>query len=206
MLGVASALAVLAGCETLREETELTIGTTMPPLPTVTSTTAATTTTAVPPSASVAAPSTTLAEQPVGDWDGARFDFGRITGTGETDDGLYRTIQLDRYSYRHPTLGLIDAAGFTEEPVAYWWREDPWENNNSTVRQLVLAPNVQLSALSDDGEETACGDPPPAELPAPVWIGVDSSFLRTNAARTSIAVITYAPSGPITSIRFTHGC
>ena len=206
MLGIVVALAWSSGCETLREETELTTGTTMSPLPTATSSTAAPTTSTTPPTASALAPSTTLATQPVGEWDGAQFDFGRITGSGETDDGLYRTIQLDRYSYRHPTLGLIDAAGFTEEPVAYWWREEPWENNNPSVRQFVLAPNVQLLALSEDGEELACGDPPPAELPAPVWIGVDPSFLRTNAARTSIAVITYAPSGPVTTIRFTRGC
>lgn len=205
MVGAAAALALSSGCDTLREKTQSTTGTTMAPLPTVTTSTVPATTTSAP-NTTAAAVSTTLAPQPVGDWDGARFDFGRITGTGETADGLYRTITLDRYSFRHPTLGLVDAAGFSEEPVTYWWRDEPWENNNPARRELVLAPNVQLLALSPDGDDTACGEPAPAEPPTPTWIGVDPSYLRTNAARTSIAVIAYAPTGPVATIRFTHGC
>lgn len=177
--------------------------TTLAPLPTVTAT--------IPPTTTIGAtttmpPTTTLAEQPVGEWDGARFDFGRIVGDGLTDDGIYRTIELDRYSYRDPSGVLVDAAGFTSEPLPAWWREEPWENNNPDTRQFVLAPNVELLALSDADDEVACADPPPAELPAPQWLGVDPSYLDTGRARDSIAVITYAPTGAISRIRFTTGC
>lgn len=194
-----------AGCFESTETSD-----TLPPLPIVT-----TTSTTLPPTTTLAAaatttttavaPTTTLAPQPVGDWDGARFDFGRVVGDGEIDD-IYRTIELDRYSYRHPTLGLVDAAGFREEPVTYWWLEEPYENNNPSTREFVLAPNAELLVLSEEGEEVACADPPPAQLPRPVWEGVDISFLDTRAARRAIAIITYAENGAITRIRFTHGC
>jgi hypothetical protein len=39
-----------------------------------------------------------------------------------------------------------------------------------------------------------------------VWEGVDISFLDTRAARRSMAIVTYAPTGAITRIRFTTGC
>jgi hypothetical protein len=184
---------------------------TLVPLPTVgTTTTVPATTTTVPAVATTTpvtvGPTTTLADQPVGDWDGARFDFGRIVDDGETDDDLYRTIELDRYSYRSPTLGLVDAAGFIDEPITYWWLEDPYENNNPNTREFVLAPNVELLALSEEGEEIACAEPPPAQLPPPVWQGVDISFLDTGAARRSLVSITYAANGAVSRIRFTHGC
>ena len=205
MLAVAGVTA--AGCiEPEERSTE-----TLAPLPTVgTTTTVPATTTTVPPVATTTpvtvGPTTTLADQPVGEWDGARFDFGRIVDDGETDDELYRTIELDRYSYLSPTIGLVDAAGFSEEPITYWWLEQPYENNNPDTREFVLAPNVELLALADEGEEAACAEPPPAQLPPPVWQGVDISYLETGAARRSIAIMTYAANGAVSRIRFTHGC
>lgn len=193
----------MAGCVETSRSTE-----TLAPLPTVatTATTAPATTTTVAPAATApaSAPTTTLADQPVGDWDGARFDFGRVVGSGEED--IYRTFELDRYSYEHPSLGLVDAAGFQEEPLAYWWIDEPYVNNNPTTREFVLAPNAVLQRLSEEGEDVACAEAPPAQLPPPVWTGVDISFLDTRAARNSIAVVTYAPNGAVSRIRFTHGC
>lgn len=173
---------------------------------TTTSTTVPPTTTTTPPPATTApAPTTTLPPQPVGDWDGARFDFGQVVGDGEVDE-IYRTIELDRYSFEHPTLGLVDAAGFREEPITYWWLDEPFVNNNPSTREFVLAPNAELLVLSEEGEDVACDDPPPSQLPRPVWEGVDISFLDTRAARRSIAIITYAENGAISRIRFTRGC
>src|SRR5918995_2146421 len=151
VLAVAGA-SVAGGLEPEERSTD-----TLAPLPTVgTTTTLPATTTTVPAAATTTpvtvGPTTTLADQPVGDWDGARFDFGRIVDDGSTDDDLYRTIELDRYSYLSPTIGLVDAAGFSEEPVTYWWLDEPYENNNPGTREFVLAPNVELLALSEEGE------------------------------------------------------
>jgi hypothetical protein len=177
----------------------------IPPIGATTTTVAAAVTTTTAPAATTAvAPTTTLAAQPVGEWDGAQFDIGKIVGDGEED--IYRTIELDRYSYQDPTIGLVDAAGLTYEPLPYWWTESPFVNNNPATRVFVLAPNVELLTLDPSGNDAACTNPPPVPLPEPQWIGVDISFLDTGAARRSIAVISYAPTGPITRIRFTHGC
>ena len=57
-----------------------------------------------------ASPSSTLARRPVGDWDDARFDVGRIAGMTKIDD--FPAIRFDRYSYQDPQSGPIDATGF----------------------------------------------------------------------------------------------
>lgn len=200
------ATALLAACF----ETETSDETLAPlPLPAVT-------TTAVPPTApaapvtagapvTAAGPTTTLAEQPVGEWDGAAFDIGRIIDTDMIDD-LYVAIDFDRYTYLDPAIGPVDAAGLRSEPAPYWWADPPFENNNPSTREFVLAPNVELVRLSPAGDDAACTDPPPVPLPTPIWEGVDISFLDTNAARQSYAILTYAPTGAVTRVRFTHGC
>jgi len=200
-------VAVTACVEDAATTTQATLAPLPLPLP---SSTTMTTTLAPDPAATttvavvVQAPTTTLAPQPVGDWDGARFDFGRVVDDDE--DGIYRTIEFDRYSYQHPMIGLVDAAGFIEEPLPVWWTTEPYVNNNPSTRRFVLAPNAEILQLSEEGEDVACADPPPAAPPAPVWQGVDVSFLDTRAARNSIAIVTYAPSGAITRLRFTRGC
>ena len=172
------------------------------PVPDPVPTTEPPTTTTVP--ATVATTTTTLPPQPVGEWDGARFDIGTIEDSGE-DDG-YRIIRFDRHSYHHPDIGLVDAAGLNAEPLPTWWREDPFENNSNDVRTFVLSPNVELLRLAEDDEEAACAEPPPATPVEPRWEGVDISILRTRAARRDMAILTYAPSGPVIRIRFTRGC
>lgn len=168
------------------------VDTTVPPPPSTSS---------VPPSTTT----TTIAAQPTGEWDGARFDIGTIERIGE--DGDYRTIDFDRYSYQDPEIGLVDAAGLSAEPRPLWWEGDgPFENNRDDVREFVLAPSVELLRLSEEATEAACTDPPPPQRPEPLWAGVDISFLRTGAARRQIAILTYAPNGPVIRIRFTRGC
>jgi len=155
---------------------------------------------------SATAPTTTLADQPVGEWDGAAFDIGRITSIGATDDGGYRTIDFDRYSYLHPSLGAIDAAALQQEPLPVWWQVEPFRNNNPGTRQFVLAPDAELLTLSDGGRVTACVEPAPDPLPEAVWATVDPSALDELVADAPLAVLTFAPNGPVTRIRFTHGC
>ena len=176
------------------------------PVPSVVATTIAPTTVVAPPTIAPSTVETTVADQPVGEWDGARFDAGRIQDVDEDD--IYTSIDLDRVSFLDPELGfLVDAAGFAEEPIAYWWTEEsPYQNNQPNTREFVLTPNVELLVLGEDGEERACGEPPPIAVPEPVWEGVDISFLRTGEASRSVALLTYAPNGAVTRVRFTRGC
>ncbi|MDQ3469417.1 MAG: hypothetical protein M3487_06600 [Actinomycetota bacterium] len=176
------------------------------PVPSIAETTTTPVPSTVPLTVAPVTVSTTVPDQPVGDWDGARFDAGAIQDVDDLD--IYKSIEFDRFSYQDPILGLVDAAGFAEEPIAYWWPEDedPYENISANTREFVLTPNVELLVLAEDGEEAACKDPPPFVLPPPLWQGVDISFLDTNAAFRSVALLTYAPNGAVTRVRFTRGC
>jgi hypothetical protein len=138
----------------------------------------------------------------VGDWDGAEFDVGVIEQVGEL--GGYRTIDFDRYSYEDPDEGVIDASGFTEEPIAYWWTESPFINIQQQLRTFVLADDVELLVLNDDGAERACDGTGPR--PSPSWVPVGVSYLDQPEATEDIASLTYSDAGQVTRIRFTHGC
>jgi len=138
----------------------------------------------------------------VGDWDGAAFDAGVIGDVGEV--GGFGTIEFDRYSFRDPELGTVDAAGFVEEPIAYGWRESPFVNIQPQLRTFVLADEVEVLLLSSEVAVEACRDletPPRA-----VWVPVDVSYLDQRAAMEDIATLTYSDDGLVTRIRFTKGC
>jgi hypothetical protein len=138
----------------------------------------------------------------VGDWDGAEFDVGVIDGTGEL--GGYRTIDFDRYSYRDPELGVIDAAGFVEEPIAYGWAESPFVNIQEQLRTFVLADDVEVLVLGGAAAGRSCQDRRP--LPPADWIEVGVSFLGRPAVSDDVASLTYSDDGLVTRIRFTRGC
>jgi hypothetical protein len=143
---------------------------------------------------------TTVAGVPVGDWDGARFDVGTIASVGQL--GGYRTISFDRYSYQHPTLGLVDAPALADEPIAAWWRVSPFSNVRVQLRSFVLDPDVEVLVLADDAR--ACDDP--ATVPAPRWEPAGVAVLGQPESITAIATLTYSPTGQITRIRLTRGC
>jgi hypothetical protein len=150
------------------------------------------------------ASSSTLEPLPVADWDGAAFDVGRITGTTEVDD--HPAILFDRYSYDDPQRGAVDATGFTDEPVQFWWVTEPYFNISSSVRRFVLAPDVRVLVLSDAGADRACVEPQPDPLPEPTWSPVETSFIASPNAATAFATLVYSDAGLVEQIRFTSGC
>ncbi len=138
----------------------------------------------------------------VGDWDGAEFDVGVIHEVGEL--GGYETIDFDRYSYRDPERGVIDAAGFVEEPIAYGWTESPFVNVQEQLRTFVLADDVEVLVLGGAAAGRSCRDRRP--LPSADWIPVGVAFLDQPAATDDVASLTYSDEGLVTRIRFTRGC
>lgn len=150
---------------------------------------------------SVASTVDTNAPELVGDWDGVEFDVGVIDRVGEL--GGYRTIEFDRYSYRHPERGVIDAGAFTAEPIAYSWRDSPFVNVQEQLRTFVLADDVEVLVLGGDAAAPCRGRAPPAR---PEWVPVQKSYLDLPAATEDIASLTYSPDGHVVRIRFTHGC
>jgi hypothetical protein len=154
------------------------------------------------PAATVASTVDTDAPELVGDWDGAEFDVGVIQQVGELSG--YQTIDFDRYSYEDPELGVTDASAFTEEPIAYWWTESPFVNVQEQLRTFILADDVEVLVLSDDGVDQACDGAGPE--PSPTWVPVGVSYLDQPAATEDIASLAYSADGQVTRIRFTHGC
>jgi hypothetical protein len=171
-------------------------GPTPPPVVVTTSTPDATV-----PAATVTSTSDTDVPELVGDWDGAQFDVGVIARVGEL--GGYRTIEFDRYSYRDPERGVIDAGAFTTEPIAYSWKESPFVNIQEQLRTFVLAGDVEVLVLEGDAAAPCRGRGPP---PSPNWVTVESSYLDLPAATEGIASLTYSPDGQVARVRFTHGC
>jgi hypothetical protein len=197
-----AAVGVLAAALTACSQSR-SAGDTLAPLPISVGTNSPTTATASSNSAATtSAVGTTEIPALVGDWDGAEFDVGVIKQVGELDG--YRTIDFDRYSYEDPDRGVTDASAFTEEPIAYWWTESPFVNIQQQLRTFVLADDVEVLVLNDDGADRACNGTGPR--PSPTWVPVGVSYLEQPAATEDIASLTYSDAGQVTRIRFTHGC
>jgi hypothetical protein len=176
-------------------------GDTLAPLP-ISGGTTPTSTAASTPTETTSPAGTAEVPELVGDWDGAEYDVGVIQQVGEL--GGYRTIDFDRYSYEDPDRGVLDATGFTDEPIAYWWTESPFVNVQEQLRTFVLGDDVEVLVLSDDGADRACDGRGPR--PSPTWVPVGLSYLDQPAATEDIASLTYSEDGQVTRIRFTHGC
>jgi hypothetical protein len=204
-LAALAGIAGVAGCAGDDDASD-----TLPPLPisvTVTtpaegSTTSTATSTAESTGTLTLPPPVTEGRTLVGDWDGAEFDVGVIHEIGEL--GGYKTIDFDRYSYRDPERGVIDAAGFVEEPIAYGWAESPFVNVQEQLRTFVLADDVEVLVLGGAAAGRSCRDRRP--LPPADWIPVGVAFLDQPAATDDVASLTYSDDGLVTQIRFTRGC
>jgi hypothetical protein len=147
---------------------------------------------------------TTSAMAPIGDWDGARFDAGTIETLSRL--GAYQTIGFDRYSFVDPVRGAVDAAGFDEEPVAAWWRTNPFTNVRVQLRTFVLDTDVEVLTLDAADRARACAEPPPTSPPTPSWEPAGVEALEDPDSVGAIALLTYSPTGQVTRIRLTHGC
>ncbi len=189
--------AALTACAQSRDA-----GDTLAPLPISGGTTPPPTEAASTPSEATSPAETAGVPELVGDWDGAEYDVGVIQQVGELSG--YRTIDFDRYSYEDPELGVVDASAFTEEPIAYWWAESPFLNVQEQLRTFILADDVEVLVLSDDGADQACDGTGPG--PSPTWVPVGVSYLDQPGATEDIASLTYSADGQVTRIRFTHGC
>jgi hypothetical protein len=164
--------------------------------------TMSTTTTTVPVTAAVTG--SVAGGGPVGDWDGARFDVGTISGL--TKVGALDAISFDRWSYTAPDGSRTDAPHLAAEPVVAWWRSSPFANVQVRNRTFVLAPDVEVLVVAPAGRDAACADPPPAVTPAPSWDTADLAALSDPDNAGTIATLTYSDSGQVTRIRLTRGC
>jgi hypothetical protein len=162
-----------------------------------TTTTAGTTTTA-------ATTTTTLVVDTDGDWDGARFDVGTVSGL--TKVGVLDAVSFDRWTYSAPDGRSLDATTLDAEPLVAWWRVSPFVNVQVRNRTFVLAPAVEVLVLDPAGRAAACADPPPAAPPTPTWNASTTAALSDAANVGAVATLTYSGAGQVTRIRLTRGC
>lgn len=202
--------AALVGCLP-EDETADTLDTLVPPVVAPTSpdvetrrTPATTESAATTTTAAIVSPTATR-QLPVGDWTrGVRYDIGVVRRVTSLQG--QPAIAFDRYSYAHPAQGVIDAEQLDAEPIEYWYSSSPFFNVNQQVRTFVLAPDVEVLVLDDDGRAAACSSSRTAAFPEPNWQTVDTSSLDQLAGTRRLASLTYSSQGVVERIRFTSSC
>ncbi|MEZ5374514.1 MAG: hypothetical protein R2704_17680 [Microthrixaceae bacterium] len=135
------------------------------------------------------------------DWDGTRYDFGRITGvsSNENED----LITFDRYQLYGDDGELQSAADFTEEPVVYGNGDVPWVNENPQERTYVLHPEAEVLSLVNPGN-VGCIDMPVEE---PEWQSNTVADLVAEGAPDSDQVsLMFNDDGLVTLVRISQGC
>ena len=159
-------------------------------------------TTATPSTAAAPRPTPTAAA-PTGalDWDGVRYDFGRITGlsSNQNED----LITFDRYQLYGPNGELQSAADFTEEPIVVGNSDVPWVNENTKERTYVLHPEAEVLTLANPGE-LECGG---SQGDPPAWQSntVDDLFDMGTPDSTQVSLM-FNDDGLVTLVRISESC
>ena len=210
-LAVLSAGLLLAGCgndvdgesasSTTATPTTIVVVTSVVPVPdTPAPTTAAqaTTTAATPP------PTSPPTAKPGGnalDWDGVRYDFGRITGlsSNENED----LLTFDRYQLYGDNGELQSAPDFTEEPIVVGNSDLPWVNDNTKERTYVIDPEAEVLTLANSGRLECGGN----EGEAPEWQSntVDDLFAAGTPDSDQVSLM-FSDEGRVTLIRVSESC
>ena len=160
----------------------------------------ATTTAATSPSASP--PPTAPPEASALDWDGVRYDFGRITGLSSNDNQDLMTF--DRYQLYGDNGKLQSAADFTEEPIVVGNSDVPWVNDNPQERTYVIAPDAEVLTLANRGEFECGGN---GQSGSPAWQSntVDDLFAAGTPQSDQVSLM-FGDDGRVTLIRISEGC
>lgn len=135
------------------------------------------------------------------DWDGARFDFGRIERVHRDGDELL--VDFDRTQL--VTDGGIRKSGpdFTEEPVVVGNTDEPTVNENRRLRTYVVRPDAE--ALVIDNLFETCSD---LEQPAaPRWrrLRLEELGDMTFSDHSQVS-LTFDPEGLVMRVRLSRGC
>ena len=168
-------------------------------------------TTAAPatrPQASVA-PATPTAPPPTAattsgtlDWDGVRYDFGRITGLSSNEN--QDLITFDRYQLYGDGGELLSAANFTEEPIVVGNSDVPWVNDNPKERTYVLDPEAEVLSLANPGR-IACGGNDQTE--SPEWqSGTVEDLFRIGTPDSDQVSLMFSKEGKVVLVRISQGC
>lgn len=136
------------------------------------------------------------------DWDGVRYDFGRITGLSSNDNQDLMTF--DRYQLYGDNGELQSAADFTEEPIVVGNSDVPWVNDNPQERTYVIAPDAEVLTLANRGEFECGGN---GQTGRPAWQSntVDDLFAAGTPQSDQVSLM-FGDDGRVTLIRISEGC
>ena len=136
------------------------------------------------------------------DWDGVRYDFGRITGLSSNEN--QDLITFDRYQLYGDGGELLSAANFTEEPIVVGNSDVPWVNDNPKERTYVLDPEAEVLSLANPGR-IACGGNDQTERPE--WqSGTVEDLLRMGTPDSDQVSLTFSAEGKVVLVRISQGC
>ena len=136
------------------------------------------------------------------DWDGVRYDFGRITGLSSNENQDLMTF--DRYQLYGDNGKLQSAPDFTEEPIVVGNSDVPWVNDNPQERTYVIAPDAEVLTLANRGEFECGGN---GQSGSPAWQSntVDDLFAAGTPQSDQVSLM-FGDDGRVTLIRISEGC
>jgi hypothetical protein len=157
----------------------------------------------LPENVDVVAPAPKAADEAdARDWDGARFDFGRIERVHRQGDELL--LDFDRTQLVTDGGTRKSGPDFAEEPVVVGNTDEPTVNENRRLRTYVVREDAE--ALVIDNLRETCSD---LEQPAPPrWRRLDRGALvdsRLWSDYTQVS-LTFDPEGFVLRVRLAGGC
>lgn len=200
MSATTSAPATTVGTSPTTAATATTAATTAPSTSAQPATTVAESTTTTPTTAATVAP-------PPTDWDGIKWDLGRIVANPSTSAGI-TTIRFDRYSMLDDSGAPIAAVDLTKEPVVYANTDQPWENADARLRSYTLAPNARVVRLANATADAFCDPGVATEDTQPDWQPMAPAAFRAggSAVTTAQTALTFNAEGQVTLVRLSYGC
>jgi len=137
------------------------------------------------------------------DWDGARFDLGRIERVHREDDEWL--VDFDRVQLTTDDGGLASGPDFTEEPVVVGNTDEPTVNENLRLRTYALRPDAE--ALVIDNLRDTCSYL--ETWATPRWRRITLDELASGRELwdefTQVA-LTFDPQGYVMRVRLASGC
>ena len=136
------------------------------------------------------------------DWDGARFDFGRIERVHR--EGGELLVDFDRTQLVTDDGGRASGPDFTEEPVVVGNTDEPTVNENRRLRTYVVRPDAEVLVI-DNLFDTCSGSEQPAP---PRWRRLQLDELTGShlwADYTQVS-LTFDPDGLVMRVRLSGGC
>lgn len=174
---------------------------TVPDTTTTTSTSTTAAATSAPTTAPPVSPAPTANAEDALDWDGVRYDFGRITGL--SSNGSQDLLTFDRYQLYGDDGELQSAADFTEEPIVVGNSDLPWVNDNPKERTYVIDPGAEVLTLANSGRLECGGN----QGEAPEWQSntVDDLFAAGTPDSDQVSLM-FSDAGKVTLIRVSESC